>query len=257
MIYKIKDYLITNYMDDSGYLGLTRNPPPGYGEANSTLYSSQAYILFHKLGVLDPDDISRFRGNVDKVTVSLGRDICRGLYHRHPNLTNLLEAHDNYIGIAACANLLGLDDICQDICNWGEDHKIYIPSYHLRKITWFPLHYFLSMIKCYWYNNLDPEKFRIEALRQGSHTAFFDYCANREVSSLNKLWLAGSIITAMFSKGTSTKILSWIMLEVLKNKSSFWKAIHYSFNKVIDIKKVTKEYFGDSPYTHLYEVLGE
>lgn len=245
--------LLEHFLDDSGFLGLTRDPSAGYSEANATLYTAEAYLLLHLLHRLMSEDTTRFCSNIDDVSV------VPGLLCRHPNMKHMLEAHDNYIGVCACAYHLKLKGFLDNVWIWGKAHNLgnNVPDIDNWKIRLLARVVRLFRINMYWYNNLEPDKFRIEALKQGSHTAFIDICADKNPSWFNQLWLAGAIIVSIYTEGTSTKLLSMLMLTVLKRRNWLFKLTHWWFYKKINVSAVARGYFGELPYARLFELAEE
>jgi len=230
---ELRREILEHYIDKYGFVSLNPNPDDSHVEANAMLYTSQAYFLFELLGMLSNADISRFVDNIVKLTVK------PGLYMRYPTLPNMLEAHDNYVGILSFCKLLQNNGFYvlypYQIYSWGNSHKI----------PWF--------IGLPYYNNINPEKFDIKCMRQGSVWGFTRYCAEKNMGITCGLWLIGDIICSMFSNHTSTKILSMMKLQVLKKKNFIFKTLNWLFYKKVDIEKTVNTYYGEnSPFAKMF-----
>jgi hypothetical protein len=225
----LKQELLTHYVDKHGMVTPQRDPGVDYVAANGTLYTSEAYFLLTLLGVIDSTDIINFSKVIESVTVK------PGLYNRYPEL-KMLEAHDNYLGICAFTKLIRDKNV---------DYKIPYEVYE-----WGKNHMFLGLLPVY--NNLEPEKFKIEALRQGSHWGFIKYCAGKRIGILCSLWLIGGIICSMYDKETSTKVLSILQLQVLKKHSFVYRWLNRWFYWKVDFKGTVNTYFGEGIYSKLF-----
>lgn len=114
-----------------------------------------------------------------------------GVFARHPN-NQMLEAHDNYVGICALSVLFNFS-FAREIVEYGTK-------------TGFS------------YNNLDTSNQQIRTTRQGGEIAFYKLCCSYVPTVWELVWLVGGIAVAGFKGDHSTTILSWLRLEAIKRK---------------------------------------
>jgi hypothetical protein len=117
----------------------------------------------------------------------------RGLYNRQPGGYNQRqERHDNYVGICAISVLNGDTETPQAMIDWAWSH-------------WF----------CF--NNVEPEKFNKEQIRQPGEVALYYIAAGKEAPFIFWIWLLAGIIIGIKKKSAHTPQLrlTWLRLWVI------------------------------------------
>ena len=127
----------------------------------------------------------------DKVVASIrALEKERGLYHRRSISPDILEAHDNYVGICALSVLLGLP-FAEDIVRYGEKTG-------------------------YNFNNLNPGEYRLDCQRQGGDIGFYKLCAGYKCEPWYVVWMVGGLIVSALKSYPSSMNLGWLRFETLK-----------------------------------------
>jgi hypothetical protein len=145
--------------------------------ANGILFAVYAYYLLHDLDLLEDSDAVRFEYSNIKLQIKAG------LYSR--TLSNWeREAHDNYVGWCAGAVLFELPHIIEEIVAYGE-------------------------AKDWCYNNMKPDVYQVECVRQPGERAFYKMCIDRKP----KWWELGHFLIGMALNKCS--LLTWLRIRAL------------------------------------------
>ena len=148
---------------------------------NGILFLAMMFFLVSKMGGLI---------DKDKVVASIrALEKERGLYHRRKFSPDILEAHDNYVGICALSVLLDLP-FAEDIVRYGEKTG-------------------------YNFNNLNPGEYRLDCQRQGGDIGFYKLCAGYKCEPWYAVWMVGGLIVSALKSDPSTMNLGWLRFETL------------------------------------------
>ncbi len=176
-----------------------------------------------------------------------------GLYNRHPGNHEALEAHDDYVGIAAVSSLFGFPFASQ-ILQYGTKTG-------------------------FCFNNLSPGTYAVEAQLQGGDIAFIAMCAGWVPELWNYAWFCGAILLNAFQSSkspnnpASSTLLGWIKVvaitDALSRDKTFpkWVAWSWPFVALIfhlglkrkygGIKGAFAQYFSPMhPCVRLSELMG-
>ena len=184
----LKREFVSRYICEDG-LGLGNGEKPRLMSDGSTAVGNDNGILFAVLGyftfapLLDGADAHRFMAAVK------GLEVKPGLYKRRPDAGTRHEAHDNYDAIAA-GSVLFRQPFARDICDYGESNG--------------------------WaFNNVVPDSWRWQSLRQGGSIAFYKICAGRIPYPLEMLWLCAGYLLALARGWSSQWNLAWLKHEAI------------------------------------------
>lgn len=193
----IKKELVEKYFSEDGLAKLDLNdvnPNNSHSVKNDNgiLFAAIFYYVLDELSLLDDSDRERFIKAIGPL------EVLPGLYRRKSG-DDRLEAHDNYLGIAACSYLFNTQH-SQDIVSYG------------------------SRVG-YLYNNASPSVFLLSQIRQGGEVALYKISAGHIPAIWEFIWLIGGLLLNVFSKDVSTTQLCWLRTEVIKkafNRYVFW-----------------------------------
>ncbi len=207
VLLSLKKELVEKYFAPNGLARLdlndiNPNDKDSVKNDNGILFASIFYLVLDELKLLDWADKERFLEAIEHI------EIQPGLYRRKPG-DDRSEAHDNYLGIAACSYLFDTKH-SKDILDYGGRTG-------------------------YLYNNVDPDLFVLGQIRQGGDIAFYKICAGHIPAPWEFIWLMIGLILNCFSKNASTTQLCWLRTEILKrafNRWPFWQWMELTFAAV-------------------------
>lgn len=217
----LKKELVEKYFAPNGLARLdlgdiNPNDPDSVKNDNGILFAAIFYYVLDDLKLLDSKDKERFEEAVSRL------EIIPGLYRRKPG-DERSEAHDNYLGIAACSYLFDTKH-SKDILDYGGRNG-------------------------YLYNNTNPGVFLPAQLRQGGEVALYKISAGHIPAIWEFIWLMVGLLTNVFSKDVSTTQLCWLRTEVIKRAFSrwpFWQWMELTFAFVYLVWLATFHYKFDS-----------
>ena len=167
----IQDFVI-RYTSEDGLCRLDlEDDQPGFPPATERTVRNQNGIMFYAETILSlyikGIDVMPFRMSamrtLDKLFIP-----GTGCTDRRPYDKSLVDSHDNMLGIVVLCQLLDLDLYIERLCEWGRLHG-------------------------WCFNNLDPERFDIRGLRQGSDIAIYQLANGEKPHLINLLWLWGGL----------------------------------------------------------------
>lgn len=216
---------ILSYLDTDNLMGNDQNPKTVRTGGNELLQTWTAWIIMHKLGILEPQDIE---------TISRATKSCEvpgevGIYDRNPPLVDGSRrmdeiAHDDICGISMGSSCLSLG-FGKDIVKHGKHN---------------------------WWVFSNTGKLYFTAIAKPWHRAAYTLAAwekpgDERPGSISLALLAITIVSnAIFGKdNASGKLLIWVTIQGLKGKSytidlvsKFWfKQINKTYGSVREIFK--------------------
>lgn len=200
-----KQEVLDHYMDKDLLVTIDRDPTP-WSTGNGLLYTGLFYTLLTLRNELTKEDCERFEKAVRGCEV----DGYHGLYHRNPGRTTDLEAHDDYIGIAA-GSFFTNTPMAREIWTYGDCN------------SW-----------CF--NNLDPGK-KSPNVWQGRFigiVCFYTMAAKEDPSFFQKLLFNSAIRGSIDSNNVSGKILAWLQVQVAKKANVCPKACELFEQSIVD-----------------------
>jgi hypothetical protein len=117
----------------------------------------------------------------------------KGLYNRQPGGYNQRqERHDNYVGICAISVINYDRKTPQAMIDWAWSHK-------------------------FCFNNVEPEKFNKEQIRQPGEVALYYIAANKEAPFIFWIWLLAGILIGVKKKSAHAPQLrlTWLRLWII------------------------------------------
>jgi len=153
---------------------------------NGILFSSYGHCWLRKLGIaIDAVDKTLIIESILKLQVM------QGLFKRRHDADLRSEAHDNADAVVA------LDILTDNICEFSKDICLY------------------SLAKGGQFNNVFPEKWSWNQLRQPGSLAYYKIGAGFVPYPLEMVWMCLGMIYAMAFGWASTHNLAWLKLETI------------------------------------------
>ncbi len=160
---------------------------------NGILFLAYMLTLAKTAGADIPIDLAQANFTVKTLERIPGT---KGLYNRQPGQYNWRqERHDNYVGICAISVLNTDTATPQAMIDWAWSHK-------------------------FCFNNVEPEKFNKEQIRQPGEVALYYVAAGKKPPLLFWLWLLAGIMIGITKKDADNPQLrlTWLRLWVIDQK---------------------------------------
>jgi len=241
-----KELFYRDYTTEYGMGRLEPNKPSD----NPILWLAQMLYRFKKAEIIDKRDTDNaFFALENCVVIKDGQKI-RGLHWRSPD-SQLLEAHDNLVAIAAISVLIESVH-AREMCDRGNKYGW---SFHSK----------------------DPEKQEIRTTLQGGTICFIKLCAGYNPYPIEFIWMLLGILNAGVKKYTykwfkgnvaSTVNINWLVIdaldEVYKKKftTTHWTYLPYQIVRILfkslvnsqgGIYHYYRNYFKPEHPIHLFE----
>lgn len=109
---------IIPYLDSNGYVNPYKTDPTVIGRQcdNSTMFTSEFFILLAKNKELSEDDKTRWKNLIITSMAS------PGLTERYPGASTEIDSPDNLIGILAASRVLNMPEVAASIYDYGKKH---------------------------------------------------------------------------------------------------------------------------------------